>query len=85
MSGDPRDYKLDISGLKSDSQPVEPANHAPRPRPWLSVQFDCCGVYQRIYRSADGTHYAGACPRCGGKVRFNVGDGGTSSRFFRVS
>jgi hypothetical protein len=97
MSSDPRDYKLDISGLKapqdsaagSAEDPAEPAatqsNRQPGSRPWLSVHFECCGVYQRIYRSADGTHYQGACPRCGGKIRFNVSKGGTSSRFFRVS
>lgn len=85
MSSDPRDYKLDITGLNSSNQPAEPAKRPAAPRPWLSVQFDCCGVYQRVYRSADGTHYAGACPRCGGRVRFNVGEGGTPSRFFRVS
>lgn len=85
MSSDPRDYKLDISGLKADSDAADPANRAQPARPWLSVQFDCCGVYQRIYRSPDGTHYAGACPRCGGRVRFNVDKGGTASRFFRVS
>jgi len=89
MSSDPRDYKLDISGLKAPQD--SPENSAAQlgrqhvPRPWLSVHFDCCGVYQRIYRSLDGTHYQGACPRCGGKIRFNVSKDGTPSRFFRVS
>ena len=82
MSSDPRDYKLDISGLPPSESAA--SNSPKQPRPWLSVQFDCCSVYQRIYRSRDGTCYEGACPRCGGKVRFNVGEGGTSARFFRV-
>jgi hypothetical protein len=93
MNSDPRDYKLDISGLNSQ-EPAETSGenagaqtthrqHAPRP--WLSVRFDCCGVYQRIYRAADATHYQGACPRCGGKIRFNISKDGTASRFFRVS
>jgi hypothetical protein len=92
MNSDPRDYKLDINGIESQRSPEESAeqsgtqsNRQQTSRPWLSVRFDCCGVYQRIYRSADGTHYQGACPRCGGKIRFNVGKGGSSSRFFRVS
>jgi hypothetical protein len=84
MASDPRDYKLDISGLQPAESPAEKQQSSPKSRPWLSVQFDCCSVYQRIYRSADGTCYEGACPRCGGKVRFEVGEGGTSSRFFRV-
>ncbi|MFG0257338.1 MAG: hypothetical protein ACF8GE_05490 [Phycisphaerales bacterium JB043] len=54
-------------------------------RPWLSVYFQCCHVYTRIYRSADGTAYSGACPRCGNRVRARVGPGGTTQRFFRAS
>jgi hypothetical protein len=53
-------------------------------RPFLSVTFACCSVYTRIYRSADGTHYAGRCPKCGKAVKFTVGEGGTSHRAFIV-
>ena len=78
---DPRDYKLDISSLpKSDDAPAS----TPGAKPFLSVLFECCGVYQRIYRSADGKTYRGACPRCGLPVSFAVGNEGTSARFFRV-
>jgi hypothetical protein len=84
MSSDPRDYKLDIAGLTPDEDAAAPNKSPAGSRPWLSVHFACCGVYQRIYRAADGTHYAGACPRCGGKIRFNVAPGGTATRFFRV-
>jgi hypothetical protein len=79
-TGDPRDYKLDISGLSSSSGP---AGH-PQARPFLSVLFECCNVYQRIYRAADGKTYQGRCPRCGKTVNFKVGEGGTSARFFRA-
>ena len=75
---DPRDYKLDLS--KNTSSPES----APAPRPYLSVQFDCCKVYLRIYRSPDGRHYRGRCPRCGLAVNFVVGDGGTDARTFVV-
>ena len=44
----------------------------------------CCGVYQRIYRSPDGTRYEGHCPKCAKPVRFKVGAGGTDARFFVV-
>jgi hypothetical protein len=77
---DPRDFKLDIAG-------VNPAGSAGAPaqgRPFLSIQFACCSVYQRVYRDPDGRHYRGRCPRCGKTVTFAVADGGTSSRSFVV-
>jgi hypothetical protein len=75
MSGSP-DYKLDVSGLKP-SEPMEG-------RPFLSVLFACCSVYQRVYRNADATAYVGRCPRCGKSVRFEIGPGGSDSRQFVV-
>jgi len=79
---DPRDYKLDISSLpkQEESKPTGSMG-----KPFLSVLFECCGVYQRIYRAPDGKTYRGACPRCGLPVTFAVGQSGTNSRFFRVS
>lgn len=77
---DPRDYKLEISSLgQADAPPSQST-----PRPYLSVLFECCGMYQRVYRDADGSAYSGRCPRCGSPVSFRVGASGTSSRFFRV-
>jgi hypothetical protein len=79
MSGDPRDYKLDLSSLKQPEEPKQPAS-----RPFIGVHFNCCGVYQRIYRSADGLRYEGRCPRCMRTIRFAVGQGGTDERYFVV-
>jgi hypothetical protein len=85
---DPRDYKLDISSARPCSpEPLakqDAAQETPR-RPFLSVHFECCGVYQRIYRDPSGASYSGHCPRCGKPVRFAVGAGGTAARFFRAS
>jgi hypothetical protein len=79
---DPRDFKLDVKGVA----PVEGgASSSSSPsRPFLSVQFACCSVYQRVYRDPDGLRYRGRCPRCGTTVEFAVGEGGTSSRSFIV-
>jgi hypothetical protein len=57
----------------------------PKPRAWLSVMFACCSVYQRVYKTAAGDCYAGGCPKCGRRVRFQVGSGGTSCRSFVAS
>jgi hypothetical protein len=81
MAGDPRDYKLDVSGL---GRPDRDAAPGPAGRPFIGVKFACCGTYQRLYRSPDGTAYRGRCPRCMKPVEFKVGPGGSDSRFFVV-
>ena len=78
MPSDPRDYKVELSSQPRTAAPA--AKFAGRP--YLSVLFDCCGVYQRVYRNADATAYVGRCPRCCRAVRFPVGPGGTRDRFF---
>jgi endogenous inhibitor of DNA gyrase (YacG/DUF329 family) len=80
MMRDPRDYKLDLSA--SGQQDAKGEGSAGRP--FLSVRFACCNVYQRIYRNADGSAYRGRCPRCGQPVQFRVGPGGVEARFFVV-
>ena len=82
MPNDPRDFKLDIAGLSPG--PAAAGTPGAQGRPFLSVQFACCGVYQRVYRDPAGQHYRGRGPRCGKSVTFAVGEGGTSSRFFVV-
>lgn len=82
MTSDPRDYKLDIAGLnKSDKNAADPNASA---RPFLRVLFRCCNVYQRVYRDPTTPTYNGRCPKCGGIIRFRVGEGGTDQRFFVV-
>ncbi len=81
MTRDPRDYKVEISGGSQESAKQSAGSSQ---RPFLSVHFACCGVYQRIYRAADGKSYTGHCPRCAKPVRFTVGEGGSDCRFFRV-
>jgi hypothetical protein len=82
MASDPRDYRLELSA--GAGAPAGTVGEGPRarPRPFLSVHFACCGVYQRVYRAADGTYYEGRCPRCARPVRFVVGEGGTAARCF---
>jgi hypothetical protein len=78
---DPRDYNVELS---SDDKSATGGDKPARARPYLSVHFACCGVYQRIYRDADGKAYRGRCPKCGTPVRFAVGEDGTSARSFVV-
>jgi hypothetical protein len=80
---DGSDYILDVAGVEGESAEESPP--AKRVRPWIGMQFDCCGCYSRIYKNAKGTAYLGNCPRCGRSVRIRVGPDGTNHRFFRYT
>jgi len=80
MNSDPRDYKLDISSLSTEARSAAESS----PRPFLSVLFTCCNVYQRVYRLPSGEAYRGRCPKCAREVNFPIGQGGTTTRFFRT-
>lgn len=54
-------------------------------RPWIQVWFECAGAYQKVFRSKDASRYVALCPKCGKQMKFGVGPGGSSERFFRVS
>lgn len=64
--------------------PTPDASSGPVKRPFLQVLFDCCNVYQRVYRDPSGAYYLGRCPRCLRSIRFTVGKDGTASRQFVV-
>ena len=68
--------RLDILAGETSSKPTA------TPRPWISIWFDCCHTYQRVYRNQAGTEYNGRCPKCLRLVRLKVGAGGTSARQF---
>jgi len=53
-------------------------------RPFLQIYFECCRIYQRVYRDRCGMGYSGRCPSCLRAIRFRVGTNGTPSRSFTV-
>ncbi len=81
MPDDPA-YIVDIEALEPVDGHSAPALRA-RKR-WLGIRFDCCDVYNRIYKNAAGTAYVGRCPKCCRRITVRVGLQGTAARFFRA-
>jgi hypothetical protein len=84
---DDPDYIVEIGGQRLDgpgSPPAGPSISADKAggRRYISVLFECCQVYQRIYRNPAGTAYEGRCPRCLRPLHIHIGPGGTDARFF---
>ncbi len=74
-----------IEGPGGDSGEMAEAHIDPEKcgqRKYISVYFECCHAYQRIYRNQPGTAYEGYCPKCSKPVRVKIGPGGTDARFF---
>ncbi len=80
----PEDY-VDIEGLRN-FQPAGDAdsNTSERPRKFLSVWFQCCHTYGRMYRNHEGTKYEGRCPRCGAAVLARIGPHGSTRNLFEA-
>jgi hypothetical protein len=73
------DGRVRIDVVEQQPNPVKRS-----PRPSLGVKFSCCHVYWRIYLAADGSRFAGHCPKCGFPVSVQVSPTGSDSRFFEV-
>ncbi len=80
---DPQD-RVEIQGVERPAVAEVAAAEARPSRKWLSVWFNCCKVYDRMYLNDAGTRYAGRCPSCGARVGARVGEGGTSRRMFET-
>jgi hypothetical protein len=86
MNNDP-DYIVEIDGQCVKGPTAETLADSPAlapGRPWISVLFECCCVYQRIYRNPAGTAYQGHCPRCLRPLSIKISPNGTSARTFRA-
>ncbi len=57
---------------------------AARGWPYISILFECCQVYARIYRRPDDDRYRGRCPKCLRPLELRVGPDGTPARMFRA-
>ncbi len=51
-------------------------------RKFLSVWYQCCNVYGRMYPNPEATAYEGRCPKCGATVHALIGPDGTNRRTF---
>jgi len=60
------------------------ASEGPGARPYVSILFECCHVYARVYRGPREMVYRGRCPKCLRAVQLRVGPDGTPARFFRA-
>jgi len=81
--GEEPDYILELGGRSIPNESADTNDGTSRP--YISVLFECCSVYSRVYKNRDGSAYVGWCPKCAHKVSVKVGSGGTSCRFFRAS
>jgi hypothetical protein len=83
--GEDQDYILDLGGQRDRQASSAGDASGKTSRPYISVHFDCCGVYTRVYRNQEGTAYVGWCPKCAKKVSVKIGSEGTNCRFFRAT
>ncbi|MFA5865931.1 MAG: hypothetical protein WC975_14760 [Phycisphaerae bacterium] len=81
MSDEP-DYILELGGYR---QPRESAEQSDREgRAYISVLFECCNVYSRVYKNTQRTAYVGWCPKCARKIQVRIAADGVNCRFFRA-
>lgn len=57
---------------------------ASRDRYWVSVYYQCCNAYQRVYFQKGARNAVGRCPRCLREIRFELTQDGEVGRFFRA-
>ncbi len=53
-------------------------------RPFISLMFDCCRVYNRLYLTKDESAFQGRCPKCLKQVTMPISEEGSTRRLFTV-
>ena len=75
------------TGKKCVTRPPQPNEKRERRvtgTPFLGIHYVDCGVYGRIYRNEEGTHYEGVCPKCRRSVKIRIGPSGSATRSFKA-
>ncbi len=67
--------------MATPNSPSEGSSQS-RERIWVSVMFDCCRTYQRVYFPKGKTRASGSCPRCLRRINFQLSEEGNLGRFF---
>jgi len=73
---------------KNPNKKPEPGSGPSSPsatgRKYISVLFECCGIYNRVYINRAKTAYVGWCPKCCRRLEVKIGPDGIDCRFFKA-
>lgn len=77
--------KIDIAGVAQSDTSGKATPDVDPARKFLSLHFQCCHVYGRLYRNEQASAYEGRCPACAAAVRVGIGPEGSGRRIFQAT